>query len=348
MDHRLLFRVDAGTGIGLGHLQRCLSLASALRAEGAECIFLTGAESSVLQKVTDAGFAAYPMLDGTPGGLEDLSQVIDLARSKGCRTVVVDSYRTDDGFQCDLMEAGLFVAAVDDLGRRACCHIVMDSSIEAAAVPRPPDSGETRFLLGPQYAALREEFWDLPTRATRSRVKEVLVTMGGADGAGLTPLVIDVLDSLEGDFAVTAIIGPFFKDSGTIEAAAARSTRGVRLVDSPDSVRDLMLEADVVVSAAGQTLYELAATGTPTIAVKVAENQSRNIRSFADRGVVVPVPFETAEQLRESLSGALRQVLSDIELRGRMSEAGRRLVDGKGARGCAGALLGADTVLSGA
>jgi spore coat polysaccharide biosynthesis predicted glycosyltransferase SpsG len=168
--------------------------------------------------------------------------------------------------------------------------------------------------------------------------------MGGADGAGLTPLVIDTLDSIEGDFAVAAIIGPLFRERETVEAAAARSTRTVRLVDSPISVCDLMLEVDIAVSAAGQTLYELAATGTPTVAVKVADNQSGNFLSFAERGTVLPVTFNTADQVRESLSEALRRLLSEYDLRSRMSEAGQRLVDGKGARRCAEALLGANAV----
>ena len=43
----LLFRVDAGPHIGLGHLRRCLALAAALRARRAEPVIIASAEREV-------------------------------------------------------------------------------------------------------------------------------------------------------------------------------------------------------------------------------------------------------------------------------------------------------------
>jgi len=37
MKERLLLRADASTQIGAGRIMRCLALAAALRAQGAEC-----------------------------------------------------------------------------------------------------------------------------------------------------------------------------------------------------------------------------------------------------------------------------------------------------------------------
>ena len=45
-----------------------------------------------------------------------------------------------------------------------------------------------------------------------------------------------------------------------------------------------MLEADIAVSAGGQTLFELARVGTPTAAVCVADNQINNLRGFTKLG----------------------------------------------------------------
>jgi RimJ/RimL family protein N-acetyltransferase len=48
---------------------------------------------------------------------------------------------------------------------------------------------------------------------------------------------------------------------------------------------ELMTASDIAVSAAGQTLFELARCGVPTIAVGVAENQRHNLEGFTDAGV---------------------------------------------------------------
>jgi len=43
-----------------------------------------------------------------------------------------------------------------------------------------------------------------------------------------------------------------------------------------------MLEADLAICGAGQTLYELARTKTPTVFIGIAENQKNNIKSWAN------------------------------------------------------------------
>ena len=53
---------------------------------------------------------------------------------------------------------------------------------------------------------------------------------------------------------------------------------GVELVDAPPSLLAELLAADVVVTAAGQSALEAAATGAATVAVPLAPNQWPNAR----------------------------------------------------------------------
>lgn len=46
----------------------------------------------------------------------------------------------------------------------------------------------------------------------------------------------------------------------------------------------LMLKCDIAVTAAGQTTYELARIGLPTIAIGVVENQKFNIDGWLEIG----------------------------------------------------------------
>lgn len=249
-----------------------------------------------------------------------------------CDAVVVDSYHVDADYLERLRAAGLFVVAIDDLARYPFpCQLVVNGGAHAHHLPYRSPSGDTRFLLGPQYALLRPEFWDVALRTVRDTVQNILVTLGGADPHSLMPRLLSLLDDLPGNFTVTAIVGPFFENRAKVEGAARSCRRLVRLVDAPDSVLDLMLEADLAISGGGQTLYELAATGTPTIAIASADNQRRNVRYMKKQGVVKAIELKEDQRLRNSLAEHVIRLLDDLGRRERMSRVGQRLVDGRGA-----------------
>lgn len=328
----ILFRVDAGPHIGLGHLQRCVSLGTALDRLGVACIFLTNRDPTADNRVRSFGFEAN-RLDGVePGGAGDLKYTLDMAVRHPCDAVVVDSYRVDADYLGRLRAARLFVVVIDDLARYPFpCQLVVNSGAHAHRLRYRSSSGDTRFLLGPQYALLRPEFWDMPPRTVRNTVQNVLVTMGGADPYNLVPELLGLLDDLPGDFSVTPIVGPFFENRAEVEEVAKRCQRSVRLVHSPDSVRELMLEADLAISAGGQTLYELAATGTPTVAMQVADNQSDNLQALTAEGVVQMAGSVGESGLTDRVGEVVRVLMESGDARAEMSAAGRRLVDGRGA-----------------
>ena len=149
------------------------------------------------------------------------------------------------------------------------------------------------------------------------------------------------LDEIPGDFAVTAVVGPVSGFADEAQQAAASSRRSVSLVHSPASLRDLMLAADIAISAGGQTLYELAATGTPTLAIQVADNQAGNIQPLSEKGAIRRLGRAGESGLTENLRSMMAGFVSTggHAARLRMSSAGRALVDGRGARRAARELM---------
>ena len=107
--------------------------------------------------------------------------------------------------------------------------------------------------------------------------------------------------------------------------------RPVKVVHSPDSICALMVEADIAVSAGGQTLYELARVGCPTVAVRVASNQDGQLQIFAEAGFIRAVGRADDSKVITAMGDALLSMLSDPAARAAMSAAGQRVVDGQGA-----------------
>jgi spore coat polysaccharide biosynthesis predicted glycosyltransferase SpsG len=97
----------------------------------------------------------------------------------------------------------------------------------------------------------------------------------------------------------------------------------------PSTLVEPAARADVAVTAAGMTAYELACAGVPFLALIVADNQERVGRALEDSGVglVLDVRGGIDGQALEARLAELR----DPSVRERLATAGARAVDGAGA-----------------
>ncbi len=330
---RVLFRVDAGKGAGLGHLTRCLALARALSDAGAECIFLTSRE--VQERVERAGFT-FLTLDDT----EDLLQTIMSAQQNECRVIVVDSYHVGADYLAQLRDAGFYVVMLDDLAAFPFPNqLVVNGSIYAGAKEYISASKDTHFLLGTKYILLREEFWNVTPRPLRPSVQTILILLGGMDPLNLMPRLIQQLDTLAGDFQITVVIGPFFENRSEVEQAAKRAMHCVEWVFNPSDTRELILGADAAISAGGQTIHELLVCGCPTLALAIAENQVPNVGAWAERDAVLRVTGAQEKISFDEVRQAMQKLIGSCELREKLRANGRQWIDGAGTQRVAQEIL---------
>jgi spore coat polysaccharide biosynthesis predicted glycosyltransferase SpsG len=328
---RALCRLDAGPSAGLGHLQRCLALAEALRAQGTDVVFLAPAFEDVRSRIAAAGCRLEPfeLARREAGGTRDLALTEECARRHGCTIVIVDSYDMANHYLGSLRAAGLFVVALDDLAQHAfAAHVVVNGGAAATELSYR-SLGDTTFLLGPEYTLLRRAFWDVPPRHIAPMVRNVLVTVGGGDPRGVLPLIVAGVDAADEPYTITVVCGPFLEGHQPLVAAGRR--HDVTWLPAPPHLRDVMASADLAVSAGGQSLCELAATGTPTIAFEAFSNQAANVRGLAVAGVVINVGSVQDEGFSRRLSQAVVTLVRGYAERAQMSHAGRTLIDGRGA-----------------
>lgn len=329
---KVLFRVDADSRIGLGHLQRSLSLAAALRSSGVESIFFAQADSHSGERIKGSGFQKSTLPKVGSWTIRDEKATLDAAQYHGCRAVVVDSHEVGADYLAHLRSAGLYVIARDDLSSFPFpCQMVINGNADAPQLAYRSSSGDSAFLLGPEYIVLGQEFQEIPPTVVRQNVKNILVILGGTDSYGLMPKILGSLDMLPDKFTLTAVIGPYFQNVASVESVAEDSERSINLVRSPGSVRHLMLEADLAVSAAGQALYELASMGCPTVAIQIASNQAGQMSTLKQAGVIKGAGDAQTSDVMCNMIEAVRSVMADAKTRADMSAIGQRLVDGQGA-----------------
>src|SRR5260221_1948046 len=139
----LIFRVEAGKPIGLGHLQRCLGLAAAPAFMGARVRFVMAGAPEAHARVTEAGFESLTV---TPGA-SDLGLVLGCIGEASPAVVVVDWRDADQEYLWRLRRAGALVVSLDDLGGMPFpSHVVVNSNSFATELSYASASGEPGVL----------------------------------------------------------------------------------------------------------------------------------------------------------------------------------------------------------
>ncbi len=319
----VVMRIAGGPDVGYGHLRRSWTLAEHLVQAGVQVQMVT-ASSDGIEPLAASGFPV-----SVEAQLHQIDQTLSVLRQARVPAVcVVD----DPGMTPDRLSALRNVAPVvclDDTGERAMpVDLVVNGSAGAEEL-RYRGLSETAYLLGSRYILLRKEFAQDPIRAAiPAEVQRVLLLTGGGRTGDWPHELATLVAATLPRAIVDVVVGPFSERPGYREDHAGR----VRWHRTPADLRALMLEADLAVSAGGQTLYELAAAAVPTIGVRLVANQALNLRGLAAHGCLTDVgsPEETGFSTR--LTAALGALSASMDRRRKMGERGRHLVDGLGAR----------------
>jgi len=319
----LLLRCDACPSTGVGHAVRCLALAEAARASGHDVTWSGQLDAVGWLRADLAGSTVLPRED-TPGRLAALT------RDVGADTVHVDHYTLPSALRGPLEAAGVALSNIEDAehGRRPA-DVVVDPNLDAGAQPRPAD-GSRIVLRGLEYALLRPAV--IEARRVRATAPasggqlRVLVVMGGTDAAGLLDPVLAALDAAALPAEVDVIV-PAGRDLRPFPAGPVRLYPSQPRADLPQ----LMARADLVISAAGTTVWELCCIGAPMALVRAADNQTSGYAAVVAAGAAVGLggPDDLADT--GATAAAVHALLTDAPARALLGQQAARLVDGSGA-----------------
>ena len=323
----VLFVTHGNRSVGFGHVRRCLSLAVALRKRSVGCEFLLDGDATVAEIVSGSGFVCSI----TKSGSSDAGEAIRLIKTLAPAAVVADSYTFTTDYLRRLTEAGRPVVAIDDLADRELPVALVVNCTVGMAAGTYRSTSPARLLLGPTYALLRPEFAEEPSRSFPVHVGTVLLTLGGSDPANLMPRLMRWIAAELEPVQLNVVAGPLSDDLNEIKTEAAAIGPRALVHQQPDDMRGLMLNADLAVSGGGQTLYELAATATPTVAIRLADNQTSNLVGFEAARVLTWAGDAQEGDLEAKVRAHLRRLAKNPQERAAMAAAGRSLVDGRGA-----------------
>ncbi|MEU1244456.1 spore coat protein [Micromonospora parva] len=329
---RVGLRCDAGPRRGVGHLVRCLALAEEFLARGAD-VTVFGTVERLDWATAELAARGIPLLPG-PDSAADL---VEAARRHELDVLVLDSYDLDPAGAGALRAAGVYtVAIIDGDSRGQVADLYLDQNF-GAELPGLPG----RLLAGSGYALLRDSVINarppVAPPATAVSRPRVLAFFGGTDAVGAAPVLTRVLVAAGHPMDLTVIVG-----RPEIEAEIEDVTPGrgqiIRPVPPTTSLPALITGADLVVSAAGTSTWELCCLGAPSALVCVVDNQRESYTRVVRHGLAAglgELPELTAggvagRAARATAARTLHRLLSSPQRRATLAARAWSTVDGQG------------------
>ncbi|MBF0558384.1 MAG: UDP-2,4-diacetamido-2,4,6-trideoxy-beta-L-altropyranose hydrolase [Nitrospirae bacterium] len=317
---RVIILTEGGNNIGFGHITRCDSLYQAFLEEGLSADVIVNGDTAVEDFLSDKRFRLFDWLKED----EALDRTLEDAD-----IVIIDSYMATYGIYERLSMLVKVPVYMDDYKRLDYPKgIVLNGGINAEEL-NYPERTDITYLLGSRYIPLRKAFWDFSEKVINENIDSLMITFGGDDDRNITPRVLSAIVERYPGVLKAVAIGKGFNNVQEIEKSADNKTNIIYYPDAA-GMKDIMIGSDVAISAAGQTLYELARFGVPTIAVAVADNQMNNIKGWQESGFIEYAGWWADGNLMDNVLKALAR-LEDRDRRIKMAQTGRAMVDGKGA-----------------
>jgi UDP-2,4-diacetamido-2,4,6-trideoxy-beta-L-altropyranose hydrolase len=334
----IVFRCDASVATGTGHVMRCIALAQAVQDAGAGAVFAMAESTAGVRARLAAESCELVSVACVAGSGDDSRETVALARERAIGWIVVDGYQFGADFQRALETAGCKVLFIDDYGHAShyWADLVLNQNTFAQENLYGAREPYTRLLLGNEFCLLRREFvsWRGWKRETPPVAKKLLVTMGGSDPENFTATAINALRHLDKDVEATVVVGGSNPHFESLQRLTLQCGSRFRLVNSVSNMPELMAQADLAISAAGSTCWEMCFLQLPMVLIDLADNQKAIARALEASGAAIYLGSYrgNARAVTEGeITARVTSILESKTERSALSERCGKLVDGRGA-----------------
>ena len=314
MKLRVLFRTKGSHKQGIGDVTSSLDLAEEFRERGHSVLFAINNDQSAMQLTSKKGFE-FRVAEKLP----EIEKCLD---AKFFDVAILNQINTLKEEALLFKKRSKILVTIDDTGESAALAALRFN------VLYPIADSYSDF----KYIALSSSFQrkhEIPKDVSKGKIKTILVMQGGSDTYGYTPKIVRALYDITNNISINVVLGPNFSHYQELNNVLSKAPRGFNTVKGNDDLSDLMLKADLAISAGGNTILELACLGVPSVIVCAENFEVETAKRLEEKGFGINLGF--GEYVSESaIKDAVIQLLNNNTLLTQMSIKGRSLVDGKG------------------
>ena len=337
MKGTILFRCDGSHEIGFGHIVRCIALADELRDKhGSGVVFAVLYDNKAMEMILNHGYKVE-----TANPREDQFDYVDwfnciVKKNHPCALILDIRDDLPPNIVSNLRKKGILVVTIDDpTDRRLLADLAFYPPVPQ--VEKMDWQGFTgqRFI-GWEWVILRREFshndenlYKRIKATKKTKIHNILVTMGGSDPKGMTLKTMEALKVIDGQFEVTIILGPGFAHRDSLNEILGNFPHIHRIFENVLNIGDIMAEADLAVASFGVTAYELAAMGVPAIHLCLTQDHCKSSSVFQKNKIAFCMG-QIDEVDVETLAQKVKYLVSHQKLRRNMIKRSQKLFSDNG------------------
>ena len=287
---KIIFRTDANSSIGMGHLIRSYSLARMLDAFFDIKFVFSNTDKNISKKFLENRFEelSIPVLSNE----EEALYLKDYLIKANASALVLDGYQFDSIYQQLIYSTEYKVIYIDDLvSGNYYCDLLINQA-ESVEQSMYQTKTQTKFLLGSKYVLLRPEFINTSSavECEIDSIKNIFVSFGGADSSNMALKVLKSLMKVKGEFKIHILSGPVNQN---IQAWASQFNLNEKVTFYSDlsglEVCQLIKKCDLAIIPNSSLSIEACSVGILMITGTTADNQLGYYNSFVKNNLSIGI-----------------------------------------------------------
>ena len=320
---KIVFRVDASSIIGVGHIMRCLALADEIIKKDGEVIFICRElDGDMNEFISSKGYEVKilpqqsAIYNSELNWEHDANKTVEILKNIDIVDwLIVDHYKIDKQWELSVSDFARNIMIIDDLAERPHhCNMLLDqnyySDMDTRYANLLPEKCIT--LLGPTYVIFRQEFRDkcITLRERTGLISKILVFLGGGDNENVTGKCINAIQMLNApEINVDVVVGSSNKLKDEIKILCDDQDN-FNYFCQTDRMAELIDNADLCIGAGGTTTWERGLLGCPALTIVCAENQYQTTIDLDNIGAIKYIG-RTENISAESIYEELNDLIGD-------------------------------------
>ena len=329
---KILFRVDGGPNVGLGHLIRSIAIARKLKEDynDTNICFLTNGNQFSTNLLSQSGFQ-YILQEKQ----SEESFITDTVKNVHADVLFIDKLFPYEP---------VFIREVRKHTRLCMFHNLCDGAFECNQFILPAShisdkvlqdkrwtTGKVKLFEGFPYIVLNDKILILKRKSNiNTHPMHIVLTTGGSDPKGVMIQLLEYLVDFEiKNIKITALIGEIFSHIDEVENLRGNLCHNISII--PFNYTDFA-NADLAVNTFGVSTYELIYLGIPALSIGHAKQNARGSYLLAKKyGFTQDLGLFDDLTQRKFLS-TLNTVITDPTKLEKMQEKSFGVIDGFGAK----------------